>query len=140
MAQSTRPTGRTLTRIGGGSSVTLLSALPTGAANLPRVHRLSRRVRQRLQWLDYRKTHTVAQTCRHFDVARSTLRRWERRFNRHDLSTLEDRPSRPGTVRQRTWGTREIDAVLAARRQYPRWGKANSRSSSRGKGSCSRFR
>jgi len=27
-------------------------------------------------------------------------------------------------MRQRTWGTREVEAVLAVRTQYPRWGKA----------------
>jgi len=77
-----------------------------------------------LKWLDYRKTHTVTQTCRHFDIPRSTLNRWQKRFDPHDLATLEDRSSQPRIVRQRTWGAREVEAVLALRQQYPRWGKA----------------
>jgi transposase InsO family protein len=85
---------------------------------------LSKRARQRLKWLDYRKTHTVTQTCRHFDIPRSTLNRWTKRFDPHNLASLEDRSSRPRSVRQRTWGAREVDAVLAVRTQYPRWGKA----------------
>ena len=77
-----------------------------------------------MKWLDYRKTHTVTQTCRHFDIPRSTLNRWQKRFDPHDLATLEDRSSQPRIVRQRTWGAREVEAVLALRQQYPRWGKA----------------
>jgi transposase InsO family protein len=64
------------------------------------------------------------QTCRHFDIPRSTLNRWRKRFDPQDLRTLEDRSSRPQTVRQRSWGSAEVDAVLTLRTQYPRWGKA----------------
>ncbi|MHB8644366.1 MAG: integrase core domain-containing protein [Thermomicrobiales bacterium] len=124
MAKSTRSSRATLKTVGSGSSVNLFSALPVGAGQLPHAHRLSKRAKQRLKWLDYHKTHSVAQTCRHFDIPRSTLHRWEKRCDPRDLSTLEDRSSRPHTVRQRTWGTREVEAVLAVRTQYPRWGKA----------------
>jgi len=66
----------------------------------------------------------VKQTCRHFDIPRSTLHRWQKRFDPHNLASLEDRSSRPQTVRQRTWGRQEVAVVLALRQQYPRWGKA----------------
>jgi transposase InsO family protein len=95
-----------------------------GVGQLPHAHRLSKRAKQRLKWLDYRKTHTVTQTCLHFDIPRSTLNRWTKRCDPHDLASLEDRSSRPRTVRRRTWGGAEVDAVLALRTQYPRWGKA----------------
>jgi putative transposase len=124
MPQSTRSPRAALKQVGSGSSVNLVSALPVGVGQLPHAHRLSKRAKQRLKWLDYRKTHTVTQTCRHFDIPRSTLNRWTQRFDPHDLSTLEDRSSRPRTVRQRTWGARAVNAVLAVRQQYPRWGKA----------------
>lgn len=124
MPQSTRSSRATLKAVGSGSSVTLLSALPVGVRQLPHAHRLSKRANQRLKWLDYRKTHSVTQTCRHFDIPRSTLHRWAKRFNPQDLATLEDRSSRPMTIRQRTWGTQEVEAVRALRTQYPRWGKA----------------
>jgi transposase InsO family protein len=124
MRQSPRSIHAPLKTVGGGSSVQLFAARPTPSGHRSHAHRLSKRARQRLKWLDYRRTHTVAQTCRHFDIPRSTLNRWHTRFDPHDLSTLEDRSSRPRTVRQRTWGTREVAAVLAVRTQFPRWGKA----------------
>lgn len=124
MPQSTRFARAALKQVGSGSSVTLCSALPVGVGQLPQAHRLSKRAKQRLKWLDYRNTHTVTQTCRHFAIPRSTLNRWTQRFDPHDLRTLEDRSSRPRTVRQRTWGARAVNAVLAVRQQYPRWGKA----------------
>lgn len=124
MVKSTRSSRHALTVIGSGSSVNLSATLPISTRQVPHAHRLSKRAKQRLKWLDYRKTHTVTQTCRHFDIPRSTLNRWQQRFDPRDLSSLEDRPSRPHTVRQRTWGVREVEAVLALRQQYPRWGKA----------------
>lgn len=124
MRQSTRSSRAALTAVGSGSSVNLFSALPVGAGQLPHAHRLSRRANQRLKWLDYRKTHTVTQTCRHYDIPRSTLHRWQKRFDPAHLASLEDRSSRPRTMRQRTWGACEVEAVLALRTQYPRWGKA----------------
>lgn len=124
MRQSTRSTRATLKAVGSGSSVTLFSALPVGVGQLPHAHRLSKAAKRRLKWLDYRKTHTVTQTCLHFDIPRSTLNRWQKRCDPHNLASLEDRSSRPRIVRQRTWGTREVEAVFALRREYPRWGKA----------------
>jgi putative transposase len=124
MAKSTRSSRRALKAVGDGSSANLVSGLPVGAGKLPHAHRLSKRAKQRLTWLDYRKHHTVKQTCLHFDIPRSTLNRWTTRFDPQNLSTLEDRSSRPCRVRQRTWGVRQTDAVLALRTQYPRWGKA----------------
>jgi hypothetical protein len=91
---------------------------------LPHAHRRSKAAKRRLTWLDDRQNHTVKQTCLHFDLPRSILHRWEKRFDPGDLASLEDRSSRPQTVRQRTSGDAEVAAVLALRTQYPRWGKA----------------
>jgi putative transposase len=124
MRKSTRSAQRALKRVGSGGGVNLSSALPVGVGRLPCPHRLSKAAKRRLKWLDYRKTHTVAQTCRHYDIPRSTLNRWQKRFDPGNLATLEDRSSRPQSVRQRTWGVPEVEAVLAVRKQYPRWGKA----------------
>lgn len=124
MRQSTRSSRAALKAVGSGSSVHLVSALPVGVRQLPHAHRLSNRAKQRLKWRDYRKTHTVKHTCLHFDIPRSTLHRWQKRFDPGDLASLEDRSSRPQTIRQRTWGDAEVAAVLALRTQYPRWGKA----------------
>lgn len=124
MRQSTRSSRAVLKAVGSGSSANLFSALPVRVRSLPHAHRLSKRAKQRLKWLDYRKTHSVTQTCLHFDIPRSTLHRWQKRCDAGDLASLEDRSSRPRTVRQRTWGSGAVEAVLVLRTRYPRWGKA----------------
>ena len=57
-------------------------------------------------------------------VSRSTFYRWRKRFDRRDLTTLEERSSRPKRCRRRTWTTAEILAVQTIRERYPSWGKA----------------
>lgn len=94
MRQSTRSSCAALKAIGSGGSVNLFSALLVTVGRLPHAPQLSKRAKQRLKWLDYRKNHTVTQTCRHFDLPRSTLHRWEERFDPGNLSTREDRSSR----------------------------------------------
>lgn len=124
MVKSTRSARAALKAVGSGSSANLFSALPVGVGQLPHAHRLSKAAKRRLKWLDYRKTHTVKQTCLHFDLPRSTLHRWQKRFDPGDLASLEDRSSRPHTVRHHTWGEAEVAAVLVLRERHPRWGKA----------------
>ena len=87
--------------------------------------RLSRAAQNRLQWMlfYYFNGRNVASTCRHFGISRQTFYRWERRFDRHDLSTLKDRSHRPRKVRQPTWTPQLAERVLALRKLYPRWGK-----------------
>jgi transposase-like protein len=64
-----------------------------------------------------------ARTSRRFAISRQTFYRWKRRFDRHDLSSLEERSHRPKKVRQPTWSAELAERVLALRKQYPRWGK-----------------
>src|SRR5258707_10745057 len=61
--------------------------------------------------------------CRRFGISRQTFYRWKRRFDRHDLSTLEEHSHRPRSVRQPTWTPELAERVLSLRKQYPRWGK-----------------
>src|SRR5260370_42182552 len=56
-------------------------------------------------------------------ISRQTFYRWKRRFDRHDLTTLEERSHRPRQVRQPTWTAELAERVLSLRQQYPRWGK-----------------
>jgi len=42
-----------------------------------------------------RSAHDALRTCRHLDISRQTFYWWTRRFDRHDLSTLEERSHRP---------------------------------------------
>jgi transposase InsO family protein len=122
MAQCTRRTRRAFARIGSGTSLCLRYRLPRAAERLPGAQ-LSRAAKQRLRWMDYARTHTVAQTSRYFGIARSTFYRWQARYDPQDLATLEDRSSRPRRCRRPTWTAAQAEAVRAARERYPRWGK-----------------
>lgn len=86
---------------------------------------LSAEARRRLKWISWHLEHgmVIARTCRHFDIARQTFYRWWKRYDPHDLTTLEDRPSRPKRRRQRTWTTAEVIAVRTLREKHPAWGK-----------------
>lgn len=89
------------------------------------LNELSAAARRRLKWFDWHREHgqNVSLTCRHFAIGRQTFYRWLKRYDPHDLSSLEDRSSRPKRLRPRTWTLDEIDAVQRIREQYPRWGK-----------------
>jgi putative transposase len=87
--------------------------------------RVSKAAQQRLQWMLFYffDGRDVARTCRHFAISRQTFYRWKRRFDRHDLSTLEGRSHRPKKVRQPTWTPELAERVLTLRKEYPCWGK-----------------
>jgi transposase InsO family protein len=95
---------------------------------LSRLHlgELSAAAKRRLKWFDWYKAHgeNVSLTCRYFGIARETFYRWQRRYDRFDLSSLEDRSSRPKRVRTPSWTTVEVVAVQKLREQFCRWGKA----------------
>jgi transposase InsO family protein len=86
---------------------------------------LSRAAQTRLQGMLFYlfNGRNAARTCRHFGISRQTFYRWLRRFDRHDLRTLEGRSHRPRNTRQPTWTTATAERVLALRKQYPCWGK-----------------
>jgi len=85
---------------------------------------LSREARARLDWMDYyRRCDNVALTCRHFGIRRQIFYRWQKRYDPHNLATLESRSHRPRRRRQPTWSSALAEAVLNLRRQFPRWGK-----------------
>jgi transposase InsO family protein len=75
--------------------------------------------------MDYHRTHgcNAALTCRRFGISRQTFYRWKRRFDAHDLSSLEDLSHRPHRCRQPTWTPRLVQQVFVLRQRYPRWGK-----------------
>jgi len=90
---------------------------------------LSRDARRRLAMLDWHAAHgrRVALTARHFGVSRPTVYRWLARYDRGHLAALEDRSSRPHRRRRPTWTVAQVEAVVAIRARYPRWGKAKLR-------------
>jgi putative transposase len=104
----------------------IISATAPGALSLAgRGVELSRTARRRLKWMDYYESHghNAALTCRHFDISRQTFYRWQRRYDPHDLRSLEDRPRRPLRVRQPTASPELVEAVLKVREETPGWGK-----------------
>jgi putative transposase len=86
---------------------------------------ISQKARQRLRWFDYYRAHghNAALTCRYFGISRQTFYRGKRRYDSHNLKSLEDGSHRPHRRRQSTWSPPLAERVLARRRQYPRWGK-----------------
>ncbi|MGH2448819.1 MAG: integrase core domain-containing protein [Chloroflexota bacterium] len=85
--------------------------------------RESREARLRLRILAYAEIHSVAATCRHFGIARSTYYRWKQRYIPQRPATLDNRSSRPHAPRRPTWTTQEALAVRDLRAQFPRMGK-----------------
>lgn len=98
----------------------------SGARQLARRgKRLSRAGRARLHWMLFYlfNGRNAARTCRHFGISRQTFYRWWRRFDRHDLTTLEARSHRPRQVRRPSWSAQLAERVLALRKENPCWGK-----------------
>jgi transposase InsO family protein len=75
--------------------------------------------------MDYYESHghNARLTCRYFGISPQTFYRWRRRYDPHNLRTLEDRSRRPRRRRQPTWSLELAQTVLRLREQYPRWGK-----------------
>src|SRR5258708_6250490 len=98
---------------------------PPGSGRLARIGvELSREARVRLSWMDfYARCDNVTHTCRHFGIRRQTFYRWQRRYDRYDLTSLEERSHRPRQCRQPTWAFPLEEKVLGLRLQFPRWGK-----------------
>src|SRR5579863_4343105 len=86
---------------------------------------LSREALVRLAWMDFyrQRGRNVAFTCRHFRISRKNFYCWRRRFDPHDLHSLESRSHRPHHLRQPTWTPAWAEQVLRLRRRFPRWGK-----------------
>ncbi len=86
---------------------------------------LSDAAKRRLKWMDYYRSNAnnASLTCRHFDISRSTFYLWHKRYDAHNLASLEDHSCRPRRVKQPTWSPETIQAVKRVREQYPRWGK-----------------
>jgi len=110
-----------------GASIHLRSGAPSPSLAL--IKRappdLSPEAKKRLKWFDHYRTHgeNASLTCRYFGISRQTFYRWKRRYRPHHLASLEAHPSRPKRTRPRTWTSAQVEAVLALRIRYPRWGK-----------------
>jgi len=106
--------------------MSVYGSIVPGARSLAKLSvELSKEARRRLKWLDYYYSHggNGRLTCRHFDISPQTFYCWKRRYEPHNLKTLENHSCRPKRVRKPTWSPELVEAVLRLREQYPRWGK-----------------
>ena len=101
-----------------GSSTIYTYILPTG--NNLRSVSLSQEAKRRLKVIDYYlNCHSITLTCRHFDICRSYLYKWYKRFNPKDLSSLEDRSRKPNSVRAATYDISFVSLIRKLRIGYP---------------------
>lgn len=108
--------------IGGRSHVVrvLSQSLTRG---LPYAPELTDQQRFRLRCIQCAQRFGVAHAVRVFGVSRATVYRWRKRCDPNDLRSLLPRSRRPRRVRRATWTAAQEHAVLALRRQFPRYGK-----------------
>ena len=87
---------------------------------------ISPSAKKRLKWMDYyRQTKNVSQTCRHFDIARKTFYCWLKRYDSHNLASLEERDRTPKRKRQREITPLQEERIISLRKKYLREGKFN---------------
>jgi transposase InsO family protein len=105
-----------------GGCVTIQPRLPRAFAH---PHVLSKAAKLRLSWIDHYVRHgnNASLTCRRFGISRDTFYRWWRRWDPHDLSTLEDRSRAPVARRESTTPLETQHLVLRLRDANPEWSK-----------------
>ncbi|MCM8789231.1 MAG: helix-turn-helix domain-containing protein [Candidatus Omnitrophica bacterium] len=87
--------------------------------------KLSKDAKKRLAWMDYYFSHgqNASLTCRHFDISRKTFYKWLRRYDKNNLSTLENLSKSPQRKRTRQLTIQQEQRIIALRRKYIRYGK-----------------
>ena len=87
-----------------------------------RLSRLSRDARRRLKWMDfYYRTNNARLTCRHFHISTRTFYKWKKRYDPHNLLTLNSRSRKPKRLRAPT--PPEIKLIIyQLRRAHPSYG------------------
>lgn len=104
----------------------IISAVLTGYTRLAKMNQpVSKEAILRIKWFDYYKSHggNARLTCRYFGISPQTFYRWKRRYNPQNPKSIEDRSHRPRRLRQPTYTSQQVEAVLKMRERYPRWGK-----------------
>ena len=91
--------------------------------NLVNNANLSKDALKRLTWIDWYYSHgkNAEATCRHFSISKSVFYRWFKRFNKHNLSSLEfdTRTRRPHTLREMTTDFRVLQKIYNIRLNDP---------------------
>lgn len=111
-----------------GSSMSIYGSILPGAAKIARsaqTSSLSCRAKQRLQWLDWYKSHkkNAELTCRHFGISKKTFYKWKNRFKPYCLSSLESHSRRPKHTRKSENPWQLTDLLKILRTHFPAWSK-----------------
>lgn len=88
---------------------------------------LSPEALMRLKCLEFAARHTVSLAADAFQVHRSTIYRWRKRYNPRNLSSLEPRSRRPHRTRSVQWSAADAAVILRLRREHPGYGKVRLR-------------
>ena len=87
-------------------------------------NQLSKEAKIRLKWMDYyQKTKNVSLTCRHFGISRQLFYYWLKRYDPHNLATLENKDRAPKRRRQREITPEQEMRIVSLRKKYLRYGK-----------------
>jgi len=86
---------------------------------------LSGGVQQKLQWFLYALDHDndPKSVSEEFNISSSTFRRWLKRFDPDDITSLEEKSRRPHTVREPDILPEVVELIRQYRAQYPTMGK-----------------
>ena len=85
---------------------------------------ISPEAKKRLKWMDYyRKIKNVKLTCRYFGIAPKTFYKWKKRFDPHDLTSLEDRDRAPKNMRKSEITPEQESRIISLRKEFIRLGK-----------------
>lgn len=85
---------------------------------------LSPIAKKRLKWMLYIfDGHSVAKCSRHFDIPLRTIWLWYKRFDIHNLKSLENKSRKPKNFRYSPVPLHQRNRVIELRKRYPAWGK-----------------
>lgn len=89
-----------------------------------RTANLSQQAKLRIKWFDYfYQCQNVSLTCRYFGISRKTFHKWQKIYDKHDLTTLEDRDRAPIRTRQPEITFIQEQRIIQLRKQHIRYGK-----------------
>jgi len=85
---------------------------------------LSAEGRKRLKWILYAEaSRNIQKTCRHFGISTSIFYFWRKRFQEHNLRSLENKSTRPMKKRGRQKVFYKDQRVIELRKQFMYYGK-----------------
>jgi transposase InsO family protein len=92
---------------------------------IAKLQRLSKEALRHLEWMIYYETHdrNATKTARYFGIAPKTFWKWHKRFDNHNLKTLEPHSRAPKTRRKRQIMPYQEERIVELRKKFIRYGK-----------------